>query len=172
MHISPLVRSLLWTAAAFATFFSLMPFLKADQQVEVWSGVLMVGCMLGIWRWGPTAWRAYREGSSNPWHYGVLAIVMIFAFMIFWRIYGVIFVRAGRQDSWTEFPTTAFIVFGFAVAVWLFSLATRLDGERPSRIMGWITAIGAALALFTAPVWPILVSKGGAVIKFFHTLFP
>lgn len=172
MHVSPLVRSLLWTAGVFAIFLIPASFMTADAQLELWSGGLTVACLWGVWRWGPTAWRAYKEGSTNPWHYGVLAIVILLLFLIVQRVYGVVYIRAGRPVEWQAFPATAFIVFGIMVAVWLFSLATKVDGEKPSRLMGVITAVGAALALFASSVWPVLASKGGAIIKFFHTLFP
>lgn len=168
---SPLLRSVLLTIAAHIVFLIPQPFLTPDQQTELWSGILTAACLWGIWRWGKTGWRAYTEGSEEPWHYGILAIVLLLSFFIIWRLYGVLYVRNDRPVEWLQYPTTAYIVFGFTVAVVLFSAATKLDGEKPSRLMGVITAIGAALAIFLSSVWPLLVSKGGAIARFFNSIF-
>lgn len=171
MPINPFARSILLTIIINLIFLAFQPFLSADQQTELWSGALMVACFWGVWRWGKTAWRAYKEGSSEPWHYGILAIVLLLLFLITWRFYGVIYVRAERPELWTRFPTVAYITYGITVAVVLFSLATRVDGEKPSKVMGVITAIGGAVALFASVLWPHLVQHGAKIARIFNGIF-
>lgn len=171
MQISPLTRSIVLAIVIHLVFFIPTRFMTPDQQVELWSGGLVVACLWGIWRWGATAWRAFKEGSSEPWHYGILAIVILFIFVIGRQAYQVAYIRYERPSAWLLYPTSAYIIFGTMVAIWLFSLATKLEGEKPSRIMGVITAIGAAIAVFTSSLYPILATKAGAILRFLQGLF-
>lgn len=171
MHTKSLLRSLALTALVLVIFLIPQPFLTADQQVELWSGGLTMACLWGIWRWGPTAWRAYREGSKEPWHYGIMAIVILLLFMIGRQFYHVLYIRFDRPVDWQTIPISAFIIYGIMIAVWLFSIATKVDGEKPSKFIGWIAALGAGITLLMSSISPFLLSKGSAISRVLNSMF-
>lgn len=171
MPNNPLLRSVALTLITICIFLVPQPFLSADQQVELWSGGLTVACLWGIWRYGPTSWRAFREGSNEPWHYGIMAIVILMLFIMARQFYQVLFIRLERPEAWYALPISAFIVYGIMIAVIMFSIATRTEGEKPSVVMGWITAIAAALAIFMSSLFPFLISKGSGLLRFFNAIF-
>jgi hypothetical protein len=170
MHTKSLFRSLALTALVLFIFLIPTPFLTADQQVELWSGGLTMACLWGVWRWGPTAWRAYREGSKEPWHYGIMAIVILLLFMIGRQFYQVLYIRLERPEDWHQMPISAFIIYGIMIAVWLFSIATKVDGEKPSKVIGWLAAIGAGITLLMSSLFPILLSKGAAISRVLNSI--
>ena len=167
----PILNALLYTIAATAAFAIPAFFIPADGMVEYASSALMLACSFAIWRWHKTAIRAFAQGATKPQENGILAIYILAWGLIFGRVFQVTYIRLGRPDWLISIPLSASFTYILAIGMGLFVIATRIDGEKPSKAWGAVTAFFAAVAIFFTSLWPTLVTKSAAIAKFFSSIF-
>lgn len=167
----PILNALLYTVIAAAAFVIPAMFWPADTMVELASSFLMIVCGFAIWRWHRVAWRVYRQGASKPHEHGILAIYIVAWGLIFGRVFQVSYIRLQRPEWLIEIPLSASFTYILAIGMGLFVIATRVEGERPSKVLGWITAALTAVAVFASALWPHLVQHGAKIARIFNGIF-
>jgi len=171
MFKRPVWKALGYTFLMILAFVIPSFFLPSDQMVEIASALLIVACGFTVYRWGQTAARVYLNGASQPYEQGILAIVVMALFLMFGRLYQVTFIRLDRPDWLIDKPISAAITYGLFISLFLAVIATRTEGERPSRGVAIVTGGFTAVAVFASAIWPVLISKAGAIAGFLNRIF-
>lgn len=166
----PILNAILYTFIAAAAFVIPAIFFPADSMVELASGFLMLVCGFAIYRWHRTAAKVYAQGASKPHEHGILAIYILAWGLVFGRVFQVSYIRLERPEWMIQIPLSASFTYILAIGMGLFVIATRVDGEKPSRLVGIVTASLTGLMVFSSALWPILVAKGGVILGFVERL--
>lgn len=162
---SPFARALFVTFILFLSFSLVALVVPADPYSVALRVLLTFACVLGIYRWGPTAWRVYRNGASAPHEQGILAIVVLLLGIGGTQVYSAIYIVAGRPDWMTTYHFSPFLVYLSLIGVVFFIVSTRVDGERHSPVVGAIIAFLTALSVAIAGLWPKIVSAIGPFLS-------
>lgn len=119
--------ALLIAAGALAVFGICARFFTPDQLSDATATVMMVACIAGLWRWGPTGWRVFWRGARRQEDWGILAIVSLLVAIICGRVYGIVYRQLDRPDYLLNSYWTPFFLYMLLGAVVLLVAATKDD---------------------------------------------
>lgn len=122
--------ALLVTAAALAVFGICALIFKPDALSDATATVMMVACIAGLWRWGPTGWRVFWRGARRTEDWGILAICVLLIAIIFGRIYGIVFRQLERPGWLLDSYWSPFFLYMLLCAVTLLVAATKDDDSK------------------------------------------
>jgi DMSO reductase anchor subunit len=161
---SPFVRAVAATVVLFIAF-SLVALVIPPDPLSIGLRVLLVlACIIGVYRWGPTALRVYRNGASEPHEQGILAVVVLLLGLAANQVYSAVYVALDRPEWVSQYHFSGFLVFLILIGVVLFTVSTRLEGEKHSPLVGIGLAVMTAISVAVAGLWPKLVSIVGPII--------
>lgn len=163
----PFARAIFATMALFLAF-SLVALVVPPDPYSIALRVLLVfACVLGIYRWGRTAWRVYRNGASEPHEQGIMAIVILMMGLAANQIYSAVFIMMDRPEWLTNYHFSPFLVFISLIGVVLFIVSTRVEGEKHSPVVGAVLAALTALSVAIAGLWPAVAKVIGPFLSRF-----
>lgn len=119
--------ALLVVAGALAVFGVGALFFKPDALSDATATLMMVACIAGLWRWGPTGWRVFWRGAYRTEDWGILAICVLLIAIIFGRIYGVVYRQMERPGWMQDSYWSPFFLYMLLCAVTLLVAATKDD---------------------------------------------
>lgn len=122
-------RATLTVIGAFALWWGSTFIFPPAVLIEIISTLILLVCVIGLWRWGPTGWRVFWQGAKRPEDWGILAIDFVFISIAALRIYTMAF-RALDRPAWLQDSYWAtFFVYLMLCALTLFVAATKEPRE-------------------------------------------
>ena len=119
--------ALLVALGALAVFGVCTLFFPPDALSDATATVMMVACVAGLWRWGPTGWRVFWKGARRPEDWGILAICLLLIAIGCGRIYGIVWRQLERPAYMANSYWSPFLLYILLGAVVLLVAATKDD---------------------------------------------
>jgi hypothetical protein len=117
-----------WAAAgALAVFGGCALAFPPDALTDAIATVIMVACIVGLFRWGPTGWRVFWKGARRTEDWGILAICVLLVAIICGRLYGIVYRQLERPDYLTDSYWSPFFLYLLLCAVTLLVAATKKE---------------------------------------------
>ena len=164
---TPFAKAIFVTVLLFVAFCLVALIVPPDPYSVFLRVLLVIACVLGIYRWGKTAWRVYRNGVSEPHEQGILAVVILMLGIASNQVYSAIFIAMNRPEWLTHYHFSAFLVYLSLIGVIFFIVSTRVEGEKHGPVVGAALAALTVLSVAIAGLWPKLVSAIGPLIARF-----
>ena len=161
----PFARAIVATIALVGAFSLVALLVPPDPYSVALRVFLFFACVLGIYRWGKTAWRVYRNGASEPHEQGILAIVILMLGMGATQVYSAIYIGLDRPEWMTTYHFSPFLVYLLLIGVVFFIVSTRVEGEKHSPVVGAILAGLTALSVAIAGLWPSVAKAIGPFLS-------
>lgn len=107
------------------TFGIGMLFFRPDEMSDAIATVMAVTCAVGLWRWGPTAWRVFWKGARRTEDWGILGLCFVLIAIVVGRIYGIVFRQLDRPEWLQNSYWSPFTLYMLLCAVALLVAATK-----------------------------------------------
>lgn len=154
-----MTRSLLITASIFLAFVSIAFFVPPDPMNEVLSAAVFVAAAFGMYRWAPAALRVFASGARTEESWGILGLVIILLTEALRRVYSVFYLQLNRPDWMDALHIAPGLTASTLVGIFLLVLATKFDGEKPSKLPGTLAAVIAFLGVMLSSALPYFIAK-------------
>ncbi len=120
----------LWVIAGATGLFGLCSMIfPPDALTDAIATLILVACVVGLWRWGPTGWRVLWKGARRTEDWGILAICVLMIAIICGRFYGIVYRQLERPDYLTQSYWSPFFLYMLLCAVTLLVAATKTDRD-------------------------------------------
>lgn len=137
-------------AVVSGVYWLFAAFLDGEYMISVANSILVGVAVAVVITWGPSAWRAFKEGGKEGWQQLVAAPVITLIPIILLRMY-VALVRAfDFPESWVNSPVIGYMLITCACGCMLYlSSPGTTGGVTPPKNWFWIAVsvgIGALIA--------------------------
>lgn len=150
-----------FTALCIALFAVLASFIPPDPLTEGLSAAIFIAAAIGITRWGPAAWRVYfppkNDAQDSTTSLGILGLVLWLISESLRRIYSIIVIQMHRPDWVSEVHVSSALNAVVFVGICLVILATRFEGEKPSRMSGIAMAVITFTGVMLSALGPWII---------------
>lgn len=140
------------TGALVVTFsyWLLAAILPGEYMISVANSIFVGVAVAVIITWGPSAWRAFREGGKEGWQQLVAAPVITLIPFVLLRMYVAVIRAFDMPDAWVNSPLIGYFLISSACGCMLYiSSPGTTGGVTPPKNWFWIAVsvgIGALIA--------------------------
>lgn len=155
----------IWLSILFCVVFGLVSLiLPADPLLEIISAGIFVAAVIGIWRWGPAAFRVYFPRKDKPkpdreTSLGLLGLVLWLFSEAGKRVYAVYYIQLDRPEWMQVLHISAGLNAITLIGLVLVIAATRWPGEKPSKLPGAMASIVAFFGVLLSAALPYFAAK-------------
>lgn len=160
-----MTRTIAVSLAILAAFWIPASFLASDAMTNILRPALFIASAYGIVRWGDAAFRVYFDRAGERSSLGILGIVLTLAGIALASVYSVVFIALERPIWLREMQISNFLTFVTFIGVCLFTVSSRYEGERPTRLSGIAAACIAGFGVLFSSLGPLVISKIVAILS-------